>query len=85
MTLFTRTGQITSNDNVQFDNPVNPANGRCYNPGYPFLPTEQGNREGGPDHDRSSEAIWSATVRRFCDGDRRDRPPLAPPSKGGES
>jgi prepilin-type N-terminal cleavage/methylation domain-containing protein len=44
VTLFTRTGQITSNDNVEFDNPVNPANGTTYNPGYPFLPTEQGTR-----------------------------------------
>jgi prepilin-type N-terminal cleavage/methylation domain-containing protein len=46
VTLFTRTGQITSNDNVEFDNPVNPANGTTYNPGYPFLPTEQGTRGG---------------------------------------
>ena len=46
VTLFTRTGQITSNDNVEFDNPVNPANGKTYNPGYPFLATEQGTRGG---------------------------------------
>ena len=36
MTLFTRTGQITTNDNVEFDNPLNPANGSTYNPGYRF-------------------------------------------------
>jgi prepilin-type N-terminal cleavage/methylation domain-containing protein len=48
VTLFTRTGQITTNDNVQFDNPVNPANGSIYNPGYPFLATEQGLPRGGP-------------------------------------
>ena len=46
LTLFTRTGQIASNDNVEFDNPVNPANGTLYNPGLPFLPTEQGSRGG---------------------------------------
>ena len=46
VSLFTRTGQITSNDNVQFDNPVNPSNGTTYNPGYPFLATEQGTRGG---------------------------------------
>ena len=84
VTLFTRTGQVTTNDNVQFDNPVNPANGTTYNPNFPFLATEQGTREEGPDHDGSSEAIRSASVRRFCDGDRRDRPRLASPSKGGE-
>ncbi len=36
VTLFTRTGQITTDDDVQFDNPLNPANG-TYNPGFPFL------------------------------------------------
>ena len=46
VTLFTRTGQITTNDNVQFDNPVNPANGTIYNPGFPFLATEQGTKGG---------------------------------------
>ena len=25
-----------------------------------------------------------SVARRFCDGGRRDGPPLAPPSKGGE-
>jgi hypothetical protein len=47
VTLFTRTGQITTNDNPQFDNPVNPANGTTYNPGYPFLAIEQGSSRGG--------------------------------------
>jgi prepilin-type N-terminal cleavage/methylation domain-containing protein len=46
VSLFTRTGQVTSNDNVLFDNPANPANGSTYNPGYPFLATEQGARGG---------------------------------------
>jgi hypothetical protein len=48
VTLFTRTGQITTNDNPQFDNPVNPANQvtLVYNPGYPFLATQQGSRGG---------------------------------------
>jgi prepilin-type N-terminal cleavage/methylation domain-containing protein len=44
VSLFTRTGQITTSDDVQFDNPVNPANGSTYNPGYPFLGAEQGAR-----------------------------------------
>ena len=44
VTLFTRTGQVTTNDNVPFDNPANPANGSTYNPGYPFLPVIQGGR-----------------------------------------
>ena len=42
VSLFTRTGQMTSNDNVEFDNPLNPANGTTYNPLFPFLATEQG-------------------------------------------
>ncbi len=46
MTLFTRTGQIVTNDNVEFDNPVNPTNGTLYNPSFPFLPTEQGSKGG---------------------------------------
>jgi hypothetical protein len=44
VTLFTRTGQITTADDVQFDNPMSPANGTTYNPGYPFLGAEQGGR-----------------------------------------
>jgi len=47
VTLFTRTGQITTADDVQFDNPANPANGSLYNPNYPFLAAQQGSR-GGP-------------------------------------
>ena len=47
VTLFTRTGQITSNDDPQFDNPANPVNGpNTYNPLYPFLPTQQGTKGG---------------------------------------
>jgi prepilin-type N-terminal cleavage/methylation domain-containing protein len=46
VTLFTRTGQVTSNDNPQFDNPLSPINGTTYNPGYPFLATEQGTKGG---------------------------------------
>jgi prepilin-type N-terminal cleavage/methylation domain-containing protein len=42
VTLFTRTGQITTGDDVQFDNPANPANGTIYNSGFPFLAAEQG-------------------------------------------
>jgi prepilin-type N-terminal cleavage/methylation domain-containing protein len=44
VSLFTRTGQITTNDNVQFDNPLSPFNGSTYNPLYPFLASEQGRR-----------------------------------------
>jgi prepilin-type N-terminal cleavage/methylation domain-containing protein len=44
VTLFTRTGQLTTNDDVSFDNPAAPANGSGYNPGYPFLPARQGVR-----------------------------------------
>jgi hypothetical protein len=44
VSLFTRTGQITSSDDVQFDNPVNPSNGTTYNPLYPFLAIEQGTK-----------------------------------------
>ncbi len=44
VTLFTHTGQITTSDDVQFDNPLTPANGTTYNPGYPFLPVERGGR-----------------------------------------
>ena len=44
VTLVTRTGRISTSDNAQFDNPVNPASGTAYNPAYPFLPVEQGRR-----------------------------------------
>jgi prepilin-type N-terminal cleavage/methylation domain-containing protein len=47
VTLFSRNGQVTTNATVQFDNPSNPYNGTTYNPGFPFLPAEQGSR-GGP-------------------------------------
>ncbi len=46
VTLFTRTGQVLTNDNVQFDNPLNPANGVRYNPNFPFLAAQQGARSG---------------------------------------
>jgi hypothetical protein len=42
VTLFTRTGRITTSENAQFDNPLSPANGSTYNPNYPFLAIEQG-------------------------------------------
>jgi hypothetical protein len=45
VSLFTRTGQVTGDDHVQFDNPVSPING-TYNPGYPFLAIEQGTKGG---------------------------------------
>ena len=49
-TLFTRTGQIITSDNLLFDNPLNPANQNTtppsYNPSYPFLPAQQGLRGG---------------------------------------
>jgi prepilin-type N-terminal cleavage/methylation domain-containing protein len=44
VTLFTRTGQVTTTESPQFDNPLNPANGTLYNPLYPFLATEQGSK-----------------------------------------
>jgi prepilin-type N-terminal cleavage/methylation domain-containing protein len=46
ISLFSRTGQITTADNVPFDNPNNPANGVGYNPNYPFLAAQQGIRNG---------------------------------------
>jgi prepilin-type N-terminal cleavage/methylation domain-containing protein len=50
ITLFTRTGQVTTSDNVTFDNPANPANQTTkppiYNPYYPFIPGQQGVRGG---------------------------------------
>jgi hypothetical protein len=47
VTLFTRTGQVTSNDNVQFDNPIlAQQQNRMYNPNFPFLATEQGTKGG---------------------------------------
>lgn len=44
VTLFARTGRITTSDDAQFDNPISPANGSTYNPNYPFLAAEQGSR-----------------------------------------
>jgi prepilin-type N-terminal cleavage/methylation domain-containing protein len=48
VTLFTRTGQVTTNDNAEFDNPIPPnfANGARYNPLFPFLAAQQGARGG---------------------------------------
>ena len=42
ITLFTRTGQITTNANPKFDNPSTPTTGKSYNPSVPFLPAQQG-------------------------------------------
>ncbi|MGP0065455.1 MAG: Tfp pilus assembly protein FimT/FimU [Isosphaeraceae bacterium] len=42
LTLFTRTGLLTSNPNVPFDNPSTPANGTSYNANWPFLQAQQG-------------------------------------------
>jgi len=48
VTLFTRTGQLVTNDNVPFDNPVNAQlQNRPYNANLPFLEAQQGIR-GGP-------------------------------------
>jgi type II secretory pathway pseudopilin PulG len=43
VTLFARTGQVVTNDNVFFDNPINPQAGpNNYNPSFPFLQAQQG-------------------------------------------
>jgi hypothetical protein len=42
VTLFTRGGQITTNENPQFDNPAAPADGKSYNPSLPFVAAQQG-------------------------------------------
>lgn len=44
VTMFARTGQVTTSDNVMFDNPANPANqtSKTYNAYYPFIPAQQG-------------------------------------------
>jgi prepilin-type N-terminal cleavage/methylation domain-containing protein len=42
VTLFSRTGHITTNDNATFDNPASPAMGSAYNPNLPFLAAQQG-------------------------------------------
>jgi len=42
VTVFSRSGQITTNDNVPFDNPTAPQNGSSYNFNFPFLQAQQG-------------------------------------------
>ncbi len=42
VTVFTRNGQIATNDNVPFDNPAAPQNGQNYNPSLPFLQAQEG-------------------------------------------
>jgi prepilin-type N-terminal cleavage/methylation domain-containing protein len=42
ITLFTRTGQITTNANPTFDNPADPKTGKTYNPNLPFLAAQRG-------------------------------------------
>ena len=42
ITLFTRTGQITTNANPPFDNPAAPTTGKTYNPNLPFLSAQLG-------------------------------------------
>jgi len=44
VTVFTRTGQITTNENMPFDNPAKPANGTSYNANLPFTAAQQGAR-----------------------------------------
>lgn len=42
VSFFSRTGQITTNGDVFFDNPANPQNGTSYNPNIPYLEVQQG-------------------------------------------
>ena len=42
VTLFTRTGQITTNANPTFDDPHSPKTGKAYNPSLPFLSAQRG-------------------------------------------
>ncbi len=42
ITLFARTGQITTNANPQFDNPSAPTTGKTYNPSLPFVDAQLG-------------------------------------------
>jgi hypothetical protein len=44
LTLLTRTGQITISDAPEFDNPANPFNGKTYNPSFPFLRAQRGDK-----------------------------------------
>jgi type II secretory pathway pseudopilin PulG len=46
-TLFTRTGLLTTNASMRFDDPAAPANGATYSPNLPFLEAQQG-VNGGP-------------------------------------
>jgi prepilin-type N-terminal cleavage/methylation domain-containing protein len=42
VTVFSRNGQVTTNGDVFFDNPLAPQNGTAYNPNLPFLQAQQG-------------------------------------------
>jgi prepilin-type N-terminal cleavage/methylation domain-containing protein len=42
LTLFSRSGLLTHNPNVPFDNPSAPVNGTSYNANWPFLQAQQG-------------------------------------------
>jgi len=42
VTVFTRNGQVATNDNVLFDNPLAPLSGVNYNNNLPFLQAQQG-------------------------------------------
>ena len=46
VTVFTRTGLVTTDDDVPFDSPTNPQNVTSYNTNLPFLPAQQGVRSG---------------------------------------
>ena len=64
VTLFTRTGQITTNETVPFDNPLNPAAGTgTYNTNLPFMAAQQGIR-GTHDHGRCMSAQCVSDRRR---------------------
>jgi hypothetical protein len=42
VTLFARSGMITTNDDPPFDNPAAPTTGSTYNPNLPFVAAQQG-------------------------------------------
>jgi hypothetical protein len=42
VTVFTRNGQVATNDNALFDNPLAPQNGQSYNVSLPFLQAQEG-------------------------------------------
>jgi len=44
VTLFCRTGRLTTADDLQFDNPAVPLSGGAYNPSLPFIPAQQQER-----------------------------------------